>query len=175
MNSDETVLVGRAASTPQGSYSKLQYKHNDNNESCHSGSGGGPWSKLLKCHRRARRAILVYVTSHVYTGLAESISFNISSAIPPSPIPPTASVDSYTTRPTRKSTRRSTRKSASVQNVKVATSSLATGGVNQATGRGSGRPGRKESKNRRSDCSSFRIGKAAWTGWSGYINASTQF
>ena len=84
------------------------------------------------------------VTSHVYTGLAESISFNVSSAIPPSPIPPTASVDSYTTRPTRKSTRRSTRKSASVQNVKVAASTLATGG--QAAGRGSGRPGRKRAK-----------------------------
>ena len=88
----------------------------------------------------------MYVTSHVHTGLAESISFNVSSAIPPSPIPPTASVDSYTTRPTRKSTRRSTRKSASVQNVKVAASSLATGGVSQATGRGSGRPGRERAK-----------------------------
>ena len=86
------------------------------------------------------------VTSHVYTGLAESISFNVSSAIPPSPIPPTASVDSYTTRPTRKSTRRSARKSASVQSVKVAASTVTTGGVIQAAGRGSGRPGRKRAK-----------------------------
>ena len=84
----------------------------------------------------------------VHAGLAESISFNVSSAIPPSPIPPTASVDSYTTRPTRRSTRKSTRKSASAQNVKIATSTVAGGdGASQAGGsRGSGRPGRKRAK-----------------------------
>ena len=89
--------------------------------------------------------VLSIVTSHA--GLAESISFNVSSAVPPSPIPSTASVDSYTTRPTRhraggKSTRRSARKSASAQNVKVTTSAAAT----QAAGKGSGRPGRKRAK-----------------------------
>ena len=83
----------------------------------------------------------------LHTGLAESRSFNVSSAIPPSPIPPTASVDSYTTRPTRKSTRKNTRKSASAQNVKVIASTVAGDGVSQAAGsRGWGRPGRKRAK-----------------------------
>ena len=87
-------------------------------------------------------------TASSLTGLAESISFNVSSAVPPSPIPPTASLDSYTARPSRyggaKSTRRSTRKVADVQNTK-STTATATATV-QATGKGSGRPGRKRAK-----------------------------
>ena len=80
------------------------------------------------------------------TGLAESISFNVSSAIPPSPIPPTASMDSYTTKPTRhnaaKTTRRGAKKGSSAQPLGGASSTVAV----EAGVRGSGRSGRKRVK-----------------------------
>ena len=82
-----------------------------------------------------------YMLHLVHAGLAESISFNVSSIVPPSPIPPTASIDSYTTRPTR----RSTRKSATAQNVKI----TANGGMDRASGserESPGRRGRKRAK-----------------------------
>ena len=42
------------------------------------------------------------VSLYIYIGMAESISFNVSSIVQPSPIPPSTTLDSYTT---RKSTR----------------------------------------------------------------------
>ena len=78
--------------------------------------------------------------------MAESISFNVSSAIPPSPIPPTASVDSYTARPTRhgaaKTTRRGAKKGSSAQPLRATGSTVAV----EAGVKGSGRPGRKRVK-----------------------------
>ena len=82
-----------------------------------------------------------------FTGLAESISFNVSSAIPPSPIPPSASMDSYTTgQSTRRSKRKSSRKPNSVCDTKPTTTTSAAVSDQAAIGRGSGRPGRKRVK-----------------------------
>lgn len=90
--------------------------------------------------------IINYVLSRInYTGLADSISFNVSSAVPPSPIPATSSLDCYTTRATRfggaKSTRRSTRKNAQPN-----TAAGTVTAQDSEKDSGSGRPGRKRVK-----------------------------
>lgn len=78
---DDTVLqgiMGRVASTPEG----------------------GCWAPSL-CTSCIVCSLSVYCwrdISDSSAGLAESISFNVSSVVPPSPIPPSANADCYTSR-----------------------------------------------------------------------------